>query len=124
MSTHAADEASYTINISVRASLWTRGEDIRLVLFPDGEAETLTCIFSETQTKAPGAAKHRRNYDDLECRALALSRSSTIRAGYSPALHDAAYRDIRFVHGQYSPGSDMWPDSYGLPSTVISTRMP
>lgn len=77
MSTHAADEASYTINISVRASLWTRGEDIRLVLFPDGEAETLTCIFSETQTKAPGAAKHRRNYDDLECAGRwQLSRSS------------------------------------------------
>jgi len=67
MSIEAADEASHTMNISVRASLWTRGEDMRLVLFPDGEAETLICIFSETQNKVLGAAKHRRNYDDLEC---------------------------------------------------------
>ena len=67
VSIHAADEASHTIIISVRASLWTRGEDIRLALFPAGEAETLICIFSETQNKALGAAKRRRNYDDLEC---------------------------------------------------------
>jgi hypothetical protein len=67
VSVNAADKASYTIDISVRASLWTRGEDIRLVLTPSGEAETLVCIFSETQSKAPGAAKHRCSYDDLEC---------------------------------------------------------
>jgi len=67
MSIEAADEASYTINISVRASLWTRGEDIRLVLLPAGEAETLVCIYSETQSKATGKAKNRRNYEDLEC---------------------------------------------------------
>jgi len=67
VSVNAADEASYTINISVRASLWTRGADIQLVLMPSGEAETLICIFSETQSKAPGAAKNRGSYDDLEC---------------------------------------------------------
>jgi len=67
VSVNAADEASHIINISVRASLWTRGEDIRLVLLPAGEAETLVCIYSETQSKATGKAKNRRNYDDLEC---------------------------------------------------------
>jgi hypothetical protein len=67
MSAEAADEAAHTIKISVRASLWTRGEDIRLVLAPAGETETLISLFSETENKAPGAAKNRRNYDDLEC---------------------------------------------------------
>ena len=67
VSVTAADESAHTVDLSFRASLWTRGEDVRLVLLPAGEAETLVCIYSETQSKATGKAKNRRNYEDLEC---------------------------------------------------------
>jgi hypothetical protein len=77
MSVEKADEAAHTINFSVRASLWARGEDIRLVLAPAGETETLISVFSDTDMKKPGAGKYRRNYDDLECAVRwQLSRSS------------------------------------------------
>jgi hypothetical protein len=63
MSIGCAEEKTYSIEASVKRSLWARGEDLRIFITSDGDVGTLVDICSDSKDRD----KDRRNYDDLEC---------------------------------------------------------
>ena len=67
MSVRYTDEATRTIEASISVTLWSRGEDIRVSLTPEGDSETRIDVSTDTRQQPLAPAKDRRNYDDLEC---------------------------------------------------------
>jgi hypothetical protein len=57
------DENALSIEASVKRTLWSPGEELRILVRQGDDAETLV----EVSRDAANQSKDRRNYDDLEC---------------------------------------------------------
>ena len=58
-----ADKNAFSIEASVRRTLWSRGENLRILIRPGSDAETVV----EIGCDAKNHGKDHRNYDDVEC---------------------------------------------------------